>query len=93
MVTLWLQHRGPSVQELTLPLLHTDNFTCAQGIRGLILVAPAVIAFGFAMPQATGKSGSAVRDVESAKVSFGPSLPPGTVRKRYILHTATHCQV
>ena len=54
----------------------------SQGIKGLVLVAAAVIAFGFAVPKPAGKSGRLARDGESLKASFMPPDPPGAIRKR-----------
>ena len=54
----------------------------SQGVKGLVLVAAAVIAFGFAVPKPAGKSGRLAREAESVKASFSPPDPPGAVQKR-----------
>ena len=59
--------------------------TCAQGVDALILVAPAVVAFGFLTPSGSGRAGRVRRDGSSCSVAFTakePHSPPVQNGKR-----------
>lgn len=60
----------------------TDPGAALQGIKGLVLVAPAVIAFGFAMPQPAGKSAKLTRDGQSLRACFSDPDIKDTAKKR-----------